>query len=50
MMDVLNQVKAGLKEAITQAVLEAGIIEDSQLPEFFWKCRKRKHTEISRRM
>jgi arginyl-tRNA synthetase len=32
-MDVLNQVKATLKEAIIEAVVSAGLAEASQLPD-----------------
>jgi arginyl-tRNA synthetase len=41
-MDVLNQVKATLKEAIVQAIVSAGITEASQLPEFIIEIPKDK--------
>ncbi|MBP1994965.1 arginine--tRNA ligase [Paenibacillus eucommiae] len=41
-MDVLNQVKAGLKEAIQEAVVAAGIVEASQLPEIVIEVPKEK--------
>ncbi|SEC22233.1 arginine--tRNA ligase [Paenibacillus sp. GP183] len=41
-MDVLNQVKATLKEAITEAVASAGLAEASQLPEIILEVPKDK--------
>jgi arginyl-tRNA synthetase len=41
-MDVLNQVKATVKEAIIEAVVSAGIAEASQLPEIILEVPKDK--------
>jgi arginyl-tRNA synthetase len=41
-MDVLNEVKAILKQAITDAVLAAGIVEAEQMPEIILEVPKEK--------
>ncbi|RTE09636.1 arginine--tRNA ligase [Paenibacillus whitsoniae] len=41
-MDVLNQVKAQVKQAIREAVLAAGIVEEAQLPEIVLEIPKEK--------
>ncbi|OPH49000.1 arginine--tRNA ligase [Paenibacillus ferrarius] len=41
-MDVLNEVKAIVKEAIVEAVLAAGIVEAEQLPEIILEVPKEK--------
>ncbi|OCT16121.1 arginine--tRNA ligase [Paenibacillus pectinilyticus] len=41
-MDVLNEVKAKVKQAIKEAVLAAGIVEEAQLPEIILEVPKEK--------